>query len=595
MPRNSSAVVTATAVFLLLPPALAGCSSHSIAAPPGVDIAAANRDQIKNGGTLRWAIDEMPATFNVFQADATKDTARVVGAVLPALFTLDEQGSPQRNADYLSSASVTRTEPRQVVRYEINPKAVWSTGEHVTARDFAAQWAALNGRNSAYWTSRNAGYDRIEKVSGSDGGRVVNVTFRQPYADWRSLFSPLYPASVTGSPAAFNDQSRKGLPATAGPFRIKQVDRAAGQVTLSRSSKWWGDAAKLDALAFRAVPARRRPATMAAGGLDIATVDPEMARSAAGIRGWTVRRAAGAAAVELTLNGSAGPLSDERVRRAVARSIDRQAIAEAVLKPLDLPAMPLGNHLLMASQKGYRNNSSVLGRNSTGIANAILYEAGWRPEAATAQAEPAPAAAPARPVPGQRRLPAHLSRVALVEPEALRQKKGKPLALRLLVPKESGTLRGVGKQVAKMLAKIGARTEVVQVAGNAFFRDHVAAGEFDLALFSWPATAYPATDARPIYAKPLPAADGSARIEQNYARVGTDEIDQLFARGIADLGPAAVQDLATRADARIWAVAHSVPLYQRPELVALSSGTVNAGAFGLSTPRYQDIGFRKGK
>lgn len=48
-----------------------------------------------------------------------------------------------------------------------------------------------------------------------------------------------------------------------------------------------------------------------------------------------------------------------------------------------------------------------------------------------------------------------------------------------------------------------------------------------------------------------------------------------------------------KADARIWAAAGSIPLYQRPELVAVKPGLVNAGAFGLGAPRYQDIGWKK--
>lgn len=48
-----------------------------------------------------------------------------------------------------------------------------------------------------------------------------------------------------------------------------------------------------------------------------------------------------------------------------------------------------------------------------------------------------------------------------------------------------------------------------------------------------------------------------------------------------------------KADARIWAAAASIPLYQRPELVAAKAGLANAGAFGLAAPRYQDIGWMK--
>ena len=55
-------------------------------------------------------------------------------------------------------------EPKQVVVYKLNPKAVWSDGRALGAEDFAAQWKALRGTENAYWTARNAGYDRIEKI-----------------------------------------------------------------------------------------------------------------------------------------------------------------------------------------------------------------------------------------------------------------------------------------------------------------------------------------------------------------------------------------------------------------------------------------------
>jgi peptide/nickel transport system substrate-binding protein len=144
-----------------------------------------------------------------------------------------------------------------------------------------------------------------------------------------------------------------------------------------------------------------------------------------------------------------------------------------------------------------------------------------------------------------------------------------------------------------MLARIGIGTRIVRVEDESYFKDHIASGDFDLALYSWPATPYPATDARPIFAKPRPVADGSLVVEQNYPRVGTDQIDQLFDQAVAELDAGASRELVSRADARIWAAAGSVPLYQRPQLVAVRSDLVNAGVFGFATPRYQDIGFRR--
>jgi peptide/nickel transport system substrate-binding protein len=143
-----------------------------------------------------------------------------------------------------------------------------------------------------------------------------------------------------------------------------------------------------------------------------------------------------------------------------------------------------------------------------------------------------------------------------------------------------------------MLARVGIRTEIERVDDASFFRDHLAAGDFDLALYAWPGTAFPATDDRPIYAKPRPAADGSLTVQQNYPRVGTDRIDQLFDQAAATLDPGARRSLTAAADARIWSTAAALPLFQQPQLVAVRHGVANAGAFGFATPRFADLGFR---
>jgi peptide/nickel transport system substrate-binding protein len=265
---------------VLVLPVLAGCSSgeeQSRGKPPAQDIAPADRELVADGGTLRWAVDTMPATLNSFQADADATTGRIAGAVLPALFTLDADGRPQRNPDYLESAEIVEREPKQVVLYKLNQQAVWSDGREIGAPDFLAQWRALSGKDSSYWTARNAGYDRIQKVERGENDLEVKVTFTKPYADWQSLFTPLYPKDVTGTPAAFNDGARTKLKATAGPFRISKIDQAAHTTTLVPNPRWWGDRPKLDKLVLSAVPREKRVAALTAGSLDLADVDPSAA------------------------------------------------------------------------------------------------------------------------------------------------------------------------------------------------------------------------------------------------------------------------------------------------------------------------------
>jgi len=575
---TTAVVLTGGAVLTL-----AACSSGGHAAgTAGTDVATVARAGVRDGGSLRWAVDEMPPTLNAYQADADAGTATVAGATLPAMFTLDGHGTPEADADYVSKAEVTAQEPRQVVTYQLNPEAKWSDGKALGPADFIAQWKALSGRNSAFWTARNAGYDRIADVKQGEDAHEVKVTFTTPYADWRSLFSPLYPTSVTGTPAAFKAGARSTLPAAAGPFKLKAVDTEAKTVTLVRNPSWWGDRAKLDQIVLTAVPRAQRPAALAAGKLDFAEVDPGALTAVSKTAGVAVRKAPDAAYAQLAINGSSGPLTDERVRHAVARAIDRKQIATAVLKPLGLPAEPLGNHLVLPSQNGYVDHSSALGGADPKQAQALLADAGWQlPAGKTGEK----AAGPGR--------TAASGALTIVEPSRAVTKKGKELTLRFVLPAGSPTLDGVGGRIARMLSAIGVRTEISKVADNSYFQDHIASGDFDLALYSWPGTAYPATDDTPIFAKPVPAPDGSLTVAQNYTRVGTDQIDQLLGRAGTELNTSAARDLTNQADSRIWAAAGSIPLYQRPQVVALRTSVANAGAFGFQTPAYQDLGFRK--
>ncbi|MFG2765081.1 ABC transporter family substrate-binding protein [Streptomyces rubiginosohelvolus] len=779
--RRSLALLT-TGVLTI--PVLAGCSSGGEETSRGVpqDIAPAARETVADGSTANWAVDALPATFNAFQADADSATTRITGALLPTLFPMDRTGQPKLNPDYLESAKVIEREPRQVVLYKLNQQAVWSDGREIGAPDFVAQWRALRGKDSAFWTARNSGYERIEKIERGADDLQVRVTFSKPYADWRSLFSPLYPKEVTGSPDAFNDGARTTLKTTAGPFVLKSMSKSKGTATLARNPRWWGDKAKLDTLVFRAVAAKDRTQALADGTVDIADIDAatadritlarrdrgsngqplnhgpgseitpsqalrswaqahgsdedaaEIAQAAReknrkavvayateqkALRDFAVRKSLEPAYTQLALNGESGPLADDRVRRAVARALDRQELAQTVLGPLGLPAKPLGSHLALAGQPGYKDGSGALGEQNTKEAQALLADAGWTrggaaeppkdtkagseaekkggkddeedKDAKTGKAEkteteksekdgkkaeedstedsadsaaerkkadqdsedsaasrdeglyivggdnkpgaPAPATvgsasavhvlAPARTAAAQgtvlRRQAGVLGEdgavaatdkqpggaagayapvgTAAPAPAAAKGqlgKDGKTLTLRFVLPSGPGSqsLRSVGDKIAVMLEKIGVGTEITKVPDESYFKDHIASGAYDLALYSWPATAYPATDGRPIYAKPEPATDGSLLVEQNYTRVGTDHIDQLFDKAAAELDEKAARELMKQADARIWAAAGSIPLFQRPQLVAVDKKLANVGAFGFAAPRYQDIGFK---
>lgn len=695
MPRTPSAprLAVALAVTALLPPLLAGCGGgrddEERTSPATHAVAAAPRSELVSGSAVTWGVDAVPATLNAHHRDATPVTDQVAAAVMPMLFTLDEQGSPRLNPDYLRSAEVTATEPRQQVVYTLNPQARWSDGTPLSAADFRAQWRALSGGDPAFEAATAAGYERVASVTEGPGAHQVTVTFATPCAEWRALFSPLYPRAVTGDAERFNDGAAAAAerPPAAGPFRVRGVDREDGTVTLERNPDWWGSPALLDELVFAAVPPGERRDALLAGDLDVAAVPPADARSVtaahappsvpqdgaaladaprAGLRGLEIYRAYGPESVHLILNGTAGPLADERVRWAVARALDRQRLARDAHAPAGLPAQPLGSHLHVLGQDGYRDNSEALGETGTRAASELLDEAGWRlarpgssadssaddsdDDSADDSADDSDEGSgdgntgDAKAAPPAMALPAPLTaaqqttqqRAALLHQAAqarraqaaasggdddalaearraehaaeeadgraaelarhaagtVRARDGEPLTLRFLVPSGSGQLRDTARQISAMLAEAGIGAEVTELPPEELFTERVPGGDFDLVLYALPATAFPATDAAPLYTKPQ-AVPGGQLPSQNHTRVGTDYLDQLLAQAAAELDDGERERLLNQADARIWALGASLPLYQRPQLVAARDDLAGVGAYGLATPRFQDIGYRR--
>jgi peptide/nickel transport system substrate-binding protein len=106
-------------------------------------------------------------------------------------------------------------------------------------------------------------------------------------------------------------------------------------------------------------------------------------------------------------------------------------------------------------------------------------------------------------------------------------------------------------------------------------------------------TQFPILSARGLYAKPTVGADGMLAIQQNYARVGSDEIDRLYAEVIRELDRTRAVEMANQIDAQIWQLVHSLTLYQRPEMWVTKSGVANNGAFGFAEVIYEDIGWVK--
>ncbi|WP_228010514.1 ABC transporter family substrate-binding protein [Nonomuraea phyllanthi] len=547
---------------------LAGCGGGSgggSAGPPSdgdertikaFDINERPREQVKDGGTLRWGINEFPSQWNRNHVDGNLAVAAVVtNALLPTPFVSDEKAEISLNRAYVLDAEVTEQRPKQVVTYQLNPKARWSDGRPITWVDYQAQWHALNGRDPAFHIASSTGYKDIEKVARGEDDYEVVVTFDKPFGDWQSLFGPLMPASTNRTPAAFDNAWLNKIPVTAGPFKFGGFDQTAKTITLVRDDSWWGQRAKLDKIIYRASEQDSLVGAFSNGELDIIDVGPsapDYAR-AKGTPGAEVRQAAGPDFRHFTFNGSSELLKDRNVRQAIQLGINRQAIAQSDLQGLDWPIALLNNHFFMNTQEGYQDNAGKLGVYDPDRARRLLDAAGWK-------------------LSGQ-----------------VRQKNGKPLSLRFVVPSGVQVSKQEGELAQSMLAQIGVKLTIQAVPSDDFFTRYVIPGNFDITPFAYIGTPFPVSSSYGIYANSPDGKNWNA----NFGRTGSAAIDQAMSRAAQTLDPAQARTATNQADALIWQLVNVLPLYQRPQNVATRQTLANVGARGFYDLRYEDIGFTR--
>ncbi|MFI2301670.1 ABC transporter family substrate-binding protein [Actinacidiphila glaucinigra] len=519
------------------------------------NIKATDRDQLKQGGTLNWPIGEIAENFNYNQIDGTlSDGLDVERAVMPITMLSDAAGTVSPNPDYLTSAEASDSSGKQVVTYKINPKAKWSDGTPLSWKDFEASWKALNGKDAKYKISSSTGYELISSVAKGANDQEVVVTFSSPFGDWKSLFSPLYPAQVIGTPDGFNTGYLGKFPVTAGAFKFQGIDKTTKTLTVVRDAGWWGDKAILDKIIYRALDADATAGAFANGEVDFFSVGPDPAgyKQAQQVKGADLRKAAGPNYRHVTFNGARGPLKDVKVRQAIMSALNRQAIAESDLQGLDWDTKPLNNHFFVTNQKGYKDNSAGIGVFDQAKAKSLLDEAGWKQDG------------------------------------EFRSKGGKTLELDFVIPANVAVSANEGKLMQPMLKAVGIKMNIKSVPLQEFFDKYVNTGSYDLTAFSWLGTPFPVSSTKSIYAKPV-----GDNIQQNYTGVGSDELDAAMNKAAAATDPAQAIDDANASDLLIWQQANLLPLYQRPDIYAVKKNLVNIGAYGFQDLRYENIGYLK--
>jgi len=552
--RRAGFRVAAPAVALTL--VLGGCGSDTAVESGSSSIGAVNdinpqdRDAIRDGGNFRLALSGFPETFNSLHVDADGEVSDVTGWTLPGSINADAAGELSIDHNFYTDVQLTNTDPQQIV-YTINPKAVWSDGSPITWEDLRSQAAAMSGRDPAFKISHDQGYSSVEKVERGVDDRQAIVTFAEHYAEWKGLFNPLYPRQLTSSPESFDNLYRNEMPLSSGPFIITSIDRAQQRIVLSRNPRWWGDTPKLDTVTYSVLADEARLTALQNNELDATGLSGiEEVTTATGTPGIKVRRASANRFSHFTFNGAPGALlSDPKLRIAICKGIDRQAIATATQQGIVTDPKPLNNHLFLVGQKGYQDNAQSVSYDPAEAAR-MLDELGWKLNG------------------------------------DVREKDGRKLEIRDVMY-QSDTWTQIAQIAQQNLAAIGVKLTIETYPGNGLFTDVIDPGNFDIAQFVWSKSIFPLGALPQIYAY------DPANPLSNKGRIGSPELNALIEEVIAELDPEKAIELANKADRMIFEEGFSLPIVQSAGTVAVRENLANYGAPGLASEDYTKVGFVK--
>jgi peptide/nickel transport system substrate-binding protein len=518
----------------------------------------------KKGGTMTYALEKTIDNWNILtSAGNTFETAEVEDAIYPSAFIAQPDLSPQMNTDLLTSATLTSTNPETVV-YQVNPKAVWSDGTPINSDDFNYVWQA-SANCAKCDVASNTGYTQIQSITGSGANnQTVTVVFKSPFSDWKYMFGPLLPAhaatpqgtDATSIEASWDHGFADNPPkVSGGPYMVSDFQKDQS-VTLVPNPKWYGAKGPyLDKLVFRMITdATQEPPALQNNEIDAMYPQPEvdLIKTLDGMQGVVYQEDLGLVYEHFDLNLQNPALQDKAVRQAMFTAVDRNQILQATVLQTDKDVKPLNNRMFVPGQNGYQDNVTKYGLGSGDVAKAtkILTDAGYKITGGKLM-KPDGSAFPAL-------------QMAYTQGNQIRQT-------------ECQLFASAVKQLG-ITVNVTPTDSLGKTLTNADANHH-----YDVIVFAWVATPFPASGNAPLYES---ATAQGGDWGGNYGHWSNAAADTALKDSLSNTDPAKViQDLNT-ADDLASQDAYTLPLYQKPTILAYNNkwGNIRDNATSVGPP-----------
>ncbi|MBV8540257.1 MAG: ABC transporter family substrate-binding protein [Pseudonocardiales bacterium] len=502
---------------------------------------------LRQGGQLTFVIEKNVANWNLLASEGNVfENGEVLKAVLPYTFVTQPDLTVAMNTGLLDSAKVTGTSPETIV-YKIKKDAVWSDGTPITAEDFSYNWKVQNGRDCpgcpAYTTS---GYDQVQSVVGSEGGKTVTATLTKPFTDWKQLWgggSPIYPAHVAarhgdittpqGLAASFTWFEKNTPTYSGGPYRIDDFTNNES-VTLVPNPRWYGPRPKLDRLIYRIITdANQEPTALQNREVQVIYPQPQvdLVQQVRRIPGVSSFIGLGLNWEHFDLNLQNSYLADPALRTAMFTAVDRQAIIDKTVGQFTNKVKPMNSHNFIPQQSGYEDVVSETGQGSGNLARArqILAAAGYK-------------------IDGDR----------LTTPIGM---SVPPMRIRYTI----------GNQIRQVECELFAQAVkplgiTVQVVPTDDLGATTSRGDYDIVVFAWDLSPFPYGGAVQLW--------GTGQGD-NFGHYSNPDVDRLIAAAGSQTDASLAEEMLNQADRRLTKDAYVLPLYQKPTFIALYDDIAN--------------------
>lgn len=340
------------------------------------------RENLKEGGTVNFPINEIPEQLNAFHGDGSADTARVAAWYMPQILLQKPDGTPYKHDAYLDEWKIDTVDGKTQITFTFTEEATWNDGTPMDWTAIDATWKASRSTEEGFVPNATDGYKEIEKVEQGDTPKTAIVTFKGEFA-WPQmpfLTGIIHPALA--DPDTFNTAMIDDPHAEwgAGPYTVDEFDANKDFISFKPNDKWWGDKPLLDEVTFKGMDSQASINAFKNGEIDTVGVGTkDRLAQVKDMKDIEIYRAQQTANTLLEVDAEKPQFADVKVREAFFKAIDIDQQKKIAWNGLGYEEEPAGSLTLFSFQPGYTNALEEAGyKFDVEGAKKLLDEAGWK-------------------------------------------------------------------------------------------------------------------------------------------------------------------------------------------------------------------------